>query len=374
MRHSLSAYHHMKRRTFLKGLGAAALSAGAPLPAFAAKEQLSYMCWEGYDSSAILEPFSSKHDVSFSVDIITDSPGGFAKLAAGAYRDIDIVSSDLPWVQRMGPAGFAQYLDPAEFAEQYAGFYPEFQAPFDPLMFEGKITGLPSRWGWVGPSVNLEHDKVENWRSLDPVFDPKYRDKICLLDWGEWPILPLVLHAGIDPWQELDEATLAEVRKVIAAALKNTRAIVGDMAIAQKGLLDGSLYGLLGGGTYTTLNLRVRGHLNVVSVIPEERNGLKQGIIWMEATGLVDNGRNPAVAKDFLKYLVAPETARKLAITDATSNLVPTRAAEDLFTPEERVALQLDYVPTARAGSHFLRPVPNVDDFLAIWSEELSAR
>ena len=181
-------------------------------------------------------------------------------------------------------------------------------------------------------------------------------------------------RSGIDPWQELDEAALAEVRKVIAAALKNTRAIVGDMAIAQKGLLDGSLYGLLGGGTYTTLNLRVRGHLNVVSVIPEERNGLKQGIIWMEATGLVDNGRNPTVAKDFLKYLVAPETARKLAITDATSNLVPTKAAEDLFTPEERVAMQLDYISTARAGSHFLRPVPNVDDFLAIWSEELSAR
>lgn len=374
MKHSLSYYHRINRRTVLKGLGVAAAGAALPSQSLAATEHLNYMCWEGYDAPSVLDPFKNEHDVTFSIDRITDSPGGFAKLAAGGYRDFDLVSSDLPWVRLMGPAGFCRYLDPADFAEQYAGFYPQFQAPFEPLMDDGKITGLPTRWGWVGPSINLDHDSVENWRTYAPVFDSKYKDKICLLDWGEWPIMPLVLYAGIDPWQELDQAALDEVRKVIKAALANSRAIIGDLAIAQRGLLDGSLFGLIGGGTYTTLNLRAQGHLNIVAPVPEPHNGMKQGVIWMEATGLIENGRNPKLAVEFLRHLVKPEVALNLAFTEATSNLVPTRAAEELMTPEQKEAMLLDYAPTAQERSNFLSIVPNVDDLLAIWGEELAAR
>ena len=374
MKHGLSYYHRLNRRTALMGMGGAVVASAMPQASFAATQKLNYMCWEGYDSPGVVDAFKAAHDVDFSVDRIVDSPGGFAKLAAGGFRDVDLVSTDLPWVQRMGPAGFCRYLDATEFKEEYAGLYPEFQAPFEPLLHDGKITGMPTRWGWLGPSVNTDFDKVENWRSYAPIFDAKYKDKICLLDWGEWPILPMVLHAGINPWEELDQAALEEVRLAIRAALANTRAIVADLAIAQRGLLDGSLYGLIGGGTYTTLSLRVRGHKNIAAPIVEPHNGMKQSVIWMEATGLVENGRNPEVAKDFIKYLLKPDVALKLAITDATSNLVPTKAAADLMTAEQRTALLVDEIPTAKERSNFLKIVPNVDDFLKIWGEELAAR
>ncbi len=74
---------------------------------------------------------------------------------------------------------------------------------------------------------------------------------------------------------------------------------------------------------------------------------MKQGIIWMEATGLVANDRDPAIASKFLKYIVSPEVAVKLAITEATCNLVPNQKAEALFTPEQKSALQMDYMWTA---------------------------
>ncbi len=105
----------------------------------------------------------------------------------------------------MGPAGFCRYLDDAEFAEQYAEFYPQFAAPFAPLQHDGKATGLPTRWGWVGPTVNTKFDKLETWSSYAPVFDSAYKDKICLLDWGDWPIMPLALYAGVNPYEELDD-------------------------------------------------------------------------------------------------------------------------------------------------------------------------
>ncbi|GEO86119.1 MULTISPECIES: ABC transporter substrate-binding protein [Alphaproteobacteria] len=369
----------MKRRSVLKGMGGMGLAAagagflGMPRRASAA-ESLNYMCWEGYNAPSILEPFQKAKDTTISIDLITDSAGGFAKLAAGASRDFDLVSSDSPWIQRMGPAGFCRFLDDKDFAEQYGEFYPQFRAPFAPLQFEGKATGLPTRWGWVGPTVNTKFDKLESWSSYAPVFDSAYKDKICLLDWGDWPIMPLALYAGVNPYEELDEAALGEVRKVLRAAFKNTRAIVADLAVAQKGLLDGSFRALIGGGTYCTSSLRLKGHDYIQSIVPEPKNGLKQGIIWMEATGLVDNGKNSEIAADFLKYIVSPEVAKQLAITEATCNLVPNQKAEALFSEEEKKALQMDYMWTAWDNSQFHTVAPNIDDMLAIWQEELAAR
>lgn len=367
----------LTRRSVLKGLGAAgvALAGLNALPRGAkAAANLNYMCWEGYNAPSILEPFQKKHGVTVSVDLIADSAGGFAKLAAGAAKDFDLVSSDCPWVQRMGPAGIARFLDDADYAEQYADFYPQFRAPFAPLQYEGRTTGLPTRWGWVGPTVNTKFDTLETWSSYAPVFDSAYKDKICLLDWGDWPIMPIALYAGVNPYVELDQAALDEVRKALRAAFKNTRALVGDLAVAQKGLIDGSFRALIGGGTYCTNALRLQGHDYIQTIVPEPRNGLKQGIIWLEATGLVDNGRDATVAADFLKYIVSAEAAKQLAITEATCNLVPNSKAEALFSDKEKAALQMDYMWTAWENSQFHTVAPNIDDLLAIWQEELAAR
>lgn len=369
------------RRSVLKGMGGLGLGIAAASSGFlasrgnaSATESLNYMCWEGYNAPSILDPFQKNNDVSIAIDLITDSAGGFAKLAAGASRDFDLVSSDSPWIQRMGPAGFCRFIDDKDFTAQYEDFYPQFRAPFEPLQFEGKATGLPTRWGWVGPTVNTKFDKLETWSSYAPVFDPAFRDKICLLDWGDWPIMPLALYAGVNPYEELDQAALDEVRKVLRAAFKNTRAIVADLAVAQKGLLDGSFRALIGGGTYCTSSLRIKGHDYIQSIVPEPKDGLKQGIIWMEATGLIDNGKNTQVAADFLKYIVSPDVAKQLAITDATCNLVPNSKAEALFSEEEKKALQMDYMWTAWDNSQFHTVAPNIDDMLAIWQEELAAR
>ncbi|MEF3048665.1 ABC transporter substrate-binding protein [Pseudotabrizicola sp. L79] len=363
------------RRDVLKGLGALGLTGAAGLTPRRARAAtaMNYMCWEGYDKASIIDPFEAANDVEIAIDLITDSPGGFAKLAAGAWRDFDVVSSDSPWIQRMGPAAIAEFIEAAEFADVYDGFYDQFRAPFAPLEFEGQITGLPTRWGWVGPTVNTEYDSLEAWSSYDPCFDPAYKDKICVLDWGDWPIMPMALHAGINPYEELDDAALNEIRLVLRALFKNTRAVVADLSVAQKGLMDGSFRTLIGGGTYCTSALRKDGMKHIQSIVPEPRNGLKQGIIWMEATGIVKDPVDLSKAKALLRHLVSPEVAVELAWTEATCNLVPSKEAEALFSDDQKDVLQMDYMWEAWDKSQFHNVAPNIDQMLEIWQQELAA-
>ena len=251
--------------------------------------------------------------------------------------------------------------------------FQQFRAPFAPLEFEGKITGLPTRWGWVGPTVNTKFDDLDKWKSYAPCFDPAYKDKICVLDWGDWPIMPMALYAGINPYKELDDAELNEIRLVLRALFKNTRAVVADLSVAQKGLMDGSFRTLIGGGTYCTSALRKDGQKHIMSIVPEPKDGLNQGIIWMEASGIVKDPADGAKARALLRHLTSPEVAVELAWTEATCNLVPTQSAEALFSDEQKDVLQMDYMWHAWDNSQFHDVAPNIDAMLEIWQQELAA-
>ena len=367
---------NLNRRRLLKGMaGAAGVTMLGKLNTRQAQAatQMTYMCWEGYNDPRIIDPFNKANDTEISFDLIVDSPGGFAKLQAGASREVDIVSSDMPWITRMGPAGLAMELNPEDYKDVYADFYDQFKPPFEPLMNEGKTIGVATRWGWVGPCVNTDVTKPEVWKTYDPVFDPANKDKICVMDWGDWPILPMALHAGINPYEPLDEKQLEEVRKVLRAMFKNTRTLVGDLTQAQKGLLDGSLLGCIGAGSYLTSAVRKQGHKNIMAVVPDQKNGLKQGIIWVEATAVLKETDQPELSQKLLKHVVSKDAAHTLALLDSTCNVVTNKVVESVFTPEEMDILQMDYMWYAYENSQMHRIAPNIDEMLAIWQEELAA-
>lgn len=366
----------LARRRLLKGMAAA--SVGLAMGTLSSRQshaasQMTYMCWEGYNDPRIVDPFKKANDVDIAFDLIVDSPGGFAKLQAGASREVDIVSSDMPWITRMGPAGLALELNPDDYADVYATFYDQFKPPFEPLLSDGKTIGVATRWGWVGPCLNTDITKPEQWRTYDPVFDEANKGKICVMDWGDWPILPMALHAGIDPYQELDQNALEEVRKVLRAMFKNTRTLVADLTQAQKGLLDGSLLGCIGAGSYLTSAVRKQGHKNIMAIVPEPKNGLKQGIIWVEATAILKDTDQPDLSQKLLKHVVSKEAGHILSLLDTTCNVVTNKAVEELYTPEEREILQTDYMWHAWDNSQMHRIAPNIDEMLAIWQEELAA-
>ena len=363
----------VSRRSVLAGGAAAALAAlASPVRAQAAKT-ITWIGWDGYQTDEVIGSFKAAHNLSIKFESLTDSGGTFTKLAAGAYRDYDLVVNDVPWIQRMGAAGICTYLDPAEFTETFGSFYPQFQQPFAPLIWEGKITGLPTRWGWVGVNINTKFSDPDDWKSYAPVFDPKNKDKIGILDFGDWATFQVILYAGINPFKELDGAELAEIRKVFRALFKNTRLITADLVQAQRALLDGSALIFLAGGNYIASGLRKSGHMEVVSFVPEPINGLQQGVLWLEAAAVVKDASEPELAKGLIKHLVSEEAGRALAWTEWSACPVPNRHVADKLSMEQRKVIGIDDMWTYFDRSLTYQVAPNIDDILSIWQEELSA-
>ena len=92
----------VKRRTFLQMTGAttAALSAPAVIttPAWAAREkELNILCWEGYNSDEVLDPFRRETGAKVSAESGTSDPDMINKLRAGEVNVWDVVNLNQPW-------------------------------------------------------------------------------------------------------------------------------------------------------------------------------------------------------------------------------------------------------------------------------------
>jgi spermidine/putrescine transport system substrate-binding protein len=361
------------RRSLLAG--AAAGVAALTLPggrAHAATRTLNWVGWDGYQAPEVVGSFMEANDVDIRFESLTDPGGTFTKLAAGAYRDYDLVVNDVPWIQRMGAADICTFLDPSEYEDVTTDFYDQFKLPFEPLTWDGKVTGLPTRWGWVGMNLNTKFSDPDDWTSYAPVFDAKNRNKIGILDFGDWATFQVILYAGINPFEELDSAALTEVRNVFRALFKNTRLITADLVQAQRAMLDGSALIFLAGGNYLASGLRKAGNMEIVSYVPEPINGLQQGVIWLEAAGISKGSREPELAKGLIKHLVSEEAGKALCWTEWSACPVPNKNVEASLTDEQRKVIQVDDMWTYYDRALTYSIAPNIDDILDIWQEELN--
>lgn len=355
----------------MSAIGVCPLSFGRSVSAKNIDSILRYLCWEGYNDPKVIIPFEKQHGVQLDIQLVVDSPAGFSSLVQGKEKTFDVVSLDSPWVRLMEEKGLCHLLDFDEFSDEYENLYSQIHDRFVPQTPDGKIAGVPTRWGWIGPTINTKYTDEQEFESYAPCFDSKYRGKIGVMDWGDWPILPIALYAGIDPYKDLDTHELAEIKKAVKALFKNLPIFISDLSLAQKALLDGSVKSLIGTGTYLSLSLRNAGFLQIKTVVPEPINGLKQGIIWVEKTMIMSKSNNLELSKKLLKHLMSTEAAFHLSLSDYACNLSTNRLVEELYTLEQRKILQLDEANDAWKKSVFHDLSPSIRALLTLWQEEL---
>jgi len=371
----------LSRRNFMQQSAVwAAAFAGAgtlvPSPARAAREkELNILCWEGYNSAQVLDPFRSLTGATVKAESLTNDPTMINRLRAGETNVWDLINVNNPWARKiMHPEKLIKPLDRARFEPWFDKMMPDFKAPYKWAMDDSgtELLGMAQRFGPYSFVVNT--DKVSRATAEDQGWnlwnDPANAGKYGILESDDWNVFGLCCIAGFDPFKvhsDDEVARFTETAKRVFAGAK----LVGDIATMNQAMIAGEIDFHLTGGTYSASPARADGHPEIRGITPKSgpMEGGKGGIAWIEITSQVNNPDLSPLAEPFLEYVQEPEMAHVVAFAEGTFNPVAQMGNPDCFSrfsTEELDIIQWDSLAEEMTRSAEYDIVPDYDKLLDI--------
>ncbi len=344
------------RRRFLKVSGGVATAVAAPyfVPrrALAAREkELNILCWEGYNSDEVLDPFRRMTDARVQAESGTSDPDMINKLRAGEINVWDVINVNQPWArEQMYPEGLIKALPRSEFEPYMEKMMEPFRPPYKwALSHDGNdLIGMTQRFGPFNFVVNT--DKVSRATAEDEGFDlfneASNAGRYGILTYDNWNIYHMCVGSGVDPFKKHTDAEIEAFEKTARKWFKGAKLLTDDLVQMNLALINGEIDFYCTGGTYTASPARFDGATNVRGITPKRgpMNG-KGGIVWVEVTSVVNNPRVSPLAEQFLHYVQRPDVCHAVAFAEGTYNPVTQMADPKVFnqfTKEELDAIQWD--------------------------------
>ena len=371
----------VSRRNFMQqsALWAAAFAGGGslvPTMASAARDkELNILCWEGYNSAQVLDPFRTKTGATVKAESLTNDPTMINRLRAGETNIWDLINVNNPWARKiMYPENLIKPIDRARFEPFFGKMLPGFKAPYKWAMDDAgaNLLGMAQRFGPYSFVVNT--DKISRATAEDQGWD-LWNDAANDKKYGvqasdDWNVFDLCCIAGFDPFREHTDEEVTKYTDTAKRVFKGAR-MVGDLATMNQALVSGEIDFYLTGGTYSCSPARADGNLNIRSITPLRGpfEGGKGGISWIEITSVVNNPDLSTHAENFLEYVQSPEMSHTVAFAEGTFNPVTQMGNADcfkLFTKEELDIIQWDSLEEEMARSAEYDIVPDYDKLLDI--------
>jgi spermidine/putrescine transport system substrate-binding protein len=373
----------LSRRNFMQqsALWASAFAAGGTLGLRSAmadrSKELNILCWEGYNSAQVLDPFRSSSGATVKAESLTNDPTMINRLRAGEINVWDLINVNNPWARKvMWPEKLIKPLDRAKMEPYFEKMMPAFKPPYKwALDDSGKeLIGMAQRFGPYSFVVNM--DKISRASAEDQGWDlwndAANAGKYGILESDDWNVFNICCIAGFDPFREHTAEEVAKFTETAKKVFKGAK-VVGDIATMNQSLVSGEIDFHLTGGTYSVSPARADGAANLRAITPKKgpMAGGKGGISWIEITSVVNNPDVSPLAPQFLEYVQAPEVAHTVAFAEGTFNPVAQMGNPDcfkLFTKEELDAIQWESLEEEMAGSVEYDIVPDYEKLLDIMS------
>lgn len=370
----------ISRRNFMQqsALWAAAFAGAGTVTAgraeAAREKELNILCWEGYNSAQVLDPYRSEKGATVKAESLTNDPTMINRLRAGETNVWDLINVNNPWARKiMFPEKLIKPLDRARFEPYFAKMMPAFKAPYKWAMDDAgeNLLGMAQRFGPYSYVVNT--DKISRQTAEDQGWnlwnDTANAGKYGILESDDWNVFNICLIAGFDPFKPHTDEEVAKFKETAERVFKGAK-VVGDIATMNQALVSGEIDFHMTGGTYSASPARADGNPNIRGITPKSgpMNG-KGGVAWIEITSTVNNPELSPLAAEFLEYVQQPKMAHTVAFAEGTFNPVAQMGNPEcfsLFTKEELDAIQWDSLDEEMSRCVEYDIVPDYDKLLDI--------
>lgn len=368
------------RRQFSVGAAsfAGAMTLMRPGPSLAARnDQLNILCWEGYNSDDVLNPFRERHPgATVRAESGTSDPEMINRLRAGGLAQWDLINVNQAWARGvLHKEALIKPLTKERFLPYFEKMAPEFANPPYQMAFSesGELMGLPQRYGsfcFVVNTDKISQDLAED-QGWNLFLDAAMKGRYGVLTWDNWNVMHLCMTAGFDPFKPVSEVNLAKYTEVSQQIMGNAKMMTDDLVAMNTALINGEIDCYFTGGVFSCSGARHDGLSQVRAITP--RTGPvdgKGGIVWVEITSAVNNPELSDLAEEFLEFVQEPEIAALVASGGGTLNPITQMGNPDvmaLFDEDQLDAMQVDTLTEDLSRCVEFDEVPSYDELLAIY-------
>lgn len=345
------------------------------------KEAINHFVFSAYEADNVQQPFRENFNAETNLELFTSMPKILNRLRAGEWKDFHQATLDMGFMPKFAEEGFIRPLDFESWKPYTFDKYLDFMKPenyefafLDEETWEfskdGQLYGIPQRWGVVSMVVNTEEVDKEDWDKYDCAWmGDKYDVGINDAQWA-WTVKNVMLRLGIDPWKKHSDEEKQQVQDELNELFKNAKTLLPGWGPALQAMKSGEIDVLFYAFNALASSLRRdTGEYDKFKapVPPNEINGQKQGMLWVESTYMI-KGPHPRVSDNYVAYLQNPEAASELMWPDAgIIGAVPQKEAVENLTEEQKKVMDQEYWSTMRKNSQFFRGTPDIEEFGEIY-------
>lgn len=270
----------------------------------AADKILNVYNWSDYLPSHLIKQFEQETGITVNYAEFDNNETLYAKIKYTKHGDYDIIAPSSYMVDRMRSEGLLHVIDKKQLSNWHH-LDPFFlNRDYDPQ----NDYSVPYLWSSTGIVINTLYHNPKDVTKLADLWQPKYRNKLLLLNEWRDTFTSALLKQG-DDINSVNPDTIKEAYRTLIDLMPNVR-VFNSSAVANMLIDEDITIGLAWGGD-TFLASRENPH--IAFIYPEE--GFQ---ISLDCLAIPKNSEHLTEAHQFINFLLRPDIISQIPPPSAT--------------------------------------------------------
>ncbi|WP_268800430.1 ABC transporter substrate-binding protein [Pseudomonas huanghezhanensis] len=284
--------------------------------ASAEDQVLRVLAWPGYADSDIVAAFEKRHKVNVEITLVGSDEVLRSKLSANQGADFDVIAANTAEIHNYAQQGLLQPVHPERIANT-ARQLPRFRdySKLPDIVIDGQIYAVPYAWSDMG----LIYDRKQFSQppdSITSMWDPAFKGRVLAFNTGNHNYSLASLALGGNPFQ-IGAEEFPRVTDKLVALRRNVLTFyslpeeAAELFRTHRVALIFANY-----GRQQLKQLRDAG-VDVGYVVPQEG-----ALAWLDCWAISRKARDPALAAQWINFMLEPEASRALSDRQDLSSTV----------------------------------------------------